>query len=155
MSAIFLVAISFLISVLYQIRQSHRTSKIRHKVNFFTEFNRFALRVLLLLDQLPYQIKRTQSALLFTLYWKKDSWMNTFPKGISKQSRPGFELRSPCSLLTISFIEISYEEERPHYIFFYHIISHWYILPSNEGLNIIIMPKTKLNHMITIGCLLL
>ena len=38
---------------------------------------------LFLLDQLPHQGWRTQSALLFTHNWRENNWIHTFPKGIS------------------------------------------------------------------------
>ena len=67
-------------------------NRIWHKVNLSVELNRFKFRVFLLRDQLPYQCKRTQTALLFTF-----SWMHTFPKGIKtvkcKKPCPGFELK--------------------------------------------------------------
>ena len=37
----------------------------------------------LLLDLLPHQAWRTQSALLFTHSWRENNWIHTFPKGIN------------------------------------------------------------------------
>ena len=39
--------------------------------------------VFFLLDELPHQGWRTQSALLFTHSWREDNWNHTFPKAIS------------------------------------------------------------------------
>ena len=69
------------------IYQPLRTSRIWHKVNFFkAEFNRFEFRVFLLLDQLPHQGWRTQSALLFTHSWRENNWIHTFPMLCEMQS---------------------------------------------------------------------
>ena len=43
----------------------------------------FDFRVFLLLDKLPHQGWRTQSALLFTHSWRENIWIHTFPKDIS------------------------------------------------------------------------
>ena len=50
------------------------------------EFNKFEFRIFLLLDWLQYKDKRSQSTRLFTLSWKENSWIYTFPKGISDMS---------------------------------------------------------------------
>ena len=47
------------------------------------KIQQFEFRVFLLLDQLPHQGWRTQSALLFTHSWRENNWIHTFPKGIS------------------------------------------------------------------------
>ena len=57
--------------------------RVSQKFNFLAEFNRFEFVVFLLLEQLPYQGYRAQSALLFTYSWKENSWMNTFPESFS------------------------------------------------------------------------
>ena len=56
--------------------QPHHMSRMWHKVNFYVRFNRFESRVFLL-DLLPYQRWRVQSALLLTC-----GHIYTFPKGI-------------------------------------------------------------------------
>ena len=47
------------------------------------EFETFEFRVFILLDKFLYQVWRVQSGLLFTLSWRENSWMYTFPNGIS------------------------------------------------------------------------
>ena len=58
---------------------------------------------------------RNQSALLFTHSWRENDWIHTFPKGISavkcNQSRPGFELVSPCPFPTT----ITITPQAPHW----------------------------------------
>ena len=44
------------------------------------EFNRFEFRVFILLDWLPNQGERTQSALLFTHNWRENNWIYTFSR---------------------------------------------------------------------------
>ena len=52
--------------------------------NFFkTDFKRFEFRGFLLLNRLPYQVYRTQSALQFTNCSSENNWTHTFPRGIS------------------------------------------------------------------------
>ena len=65
------------------IYQPLRSDRIWHKVNSLAEFHRFEFRVFLLLDWLPHQGWRSQSALLFTHRWRENNWIHTFPKGIS------------------------------------------------------------------------
>ena len=60
---------------------------------FKAEFNRFEFRVFCLLDLLPYQGWRTQSALLFTHSWRENNWIHTFPKGI---------ILVPCEMQSVS-----------------------------------------------------
>ena len=43
----------------------------------------FKFKVFILLDWFPYQGQRAQSALLFTHSWRENSWMHTFPRGVS------------------------------------------------------------------------
>ena len=82
--------------------QPLRSVRIWHKVNSFkVECNRFEFRVFLLLDLLPHQGWRTQSALPFTHSWRENNWIHTFPKGISAMWNaisPGFELVSLCPI---------------------------------------------------------
>ena len=47
-------------------------SRIRLKVNFRAEVNGFEFRIFLL-DELPKQVDRAQSVLLFTLSWWENS----------------------------------------------------------------------------------
>ena len=83
------------------IYQPHRTCRIWHKVNFWAEFNRFQFRVFLLLG------RRTQSVLLFAHSWRENSWIHTFPKGIS-------EMQSVWSRIwTRIVVSISYDDN--HY----------------------------------------
>ena len=63
----------------------HNTSKqaaCDTRLIFLVKFNRFELRDFFLLDQLPYQDYRIQSALQFTYSWWENSWIHTFSKGI-------------------------------------------------------------------------
>ena len=55
-----------------------------HKVNFFVEFNRIWIQSFPSLRQIAIARVGAQSALLFTDSWKKNSWIHTFPKNISK-----------------------------------------------------------------------
>ena len=67
---------------------------------FLAKFNRFEFRVFFLLDQLPHQGRRTQSALLFTHNWRENYWIHTFPKRITAMWNR-FELVSPCPFPTM------------------------------------------------------
>ena len=64
------------------IYQTLRSSRIWYTVNFYTEFNRFEFRVIVL-DKLPQKGWRIQSVLLFTLSWRENNWNHIFPNGIS------------------------------------------------------------------------
>ena len=75
------------------------TTRAECDPRFIFKFNGFEFRDFVLLDQLPYQGWRTQSALLFTQSWKENSWIFRIVLVLCemKLPRPGFELGSLCS----------------------------------------------------------
>ena len=82
---------------LYIYTQPLRTSRIRHKVKFQVDSNKFEFSVCLLLNLLLSTLN-SKLALLFTHSLREDNWIHTLPKSIN--TRPGFELGSPYQFPT-------------------------------------------------------
>ena len=50
----YIIKVHIMLSYIYVFTQPLCTSKIQHRINFEAEFNRFEIRLFLLLDRLPY-----------------------------------------------------------------------------------------------------
>ena len=59
-----------------------KPSRMRHMVNFQEEINRFEFRVFLLLEWLPYLVKRAKSTLILTHTWREYNWIHICTKSI-------------------------------------------------------------------------
>ena len=76
---------------------SHHEQEVTRSI-FLSRIKQVQIQFFHLLHWLPYQGQRAQSAQQFTHSWREDSWIYTFPKGISAMGNVNkLEHGSPCS----------------------------------------------------------